>query len=322
MKIRCVAGRPEASPTTRSETVGERGEKRATAAHLRAIQGQLEHICRSPAHHYLKPALIQPQRTEDTLARVRSEHFAHLPHGVPELDATSTQWRNFAGSWADLSVDTFMADGGSYRQRRYSVLRCFEPSAPVEVLSAMPLYQAPTYNTLNGGTLRDYPVIPDSVLDSECFHLVLSHALEVFTRREAEEGQSSCRWFIEVDQFRITASQSQAGLPTPEGIHHDGGDGIVMMLIDRHHVDGGQTTLYDMEKNPLFTRTLETAGESFFVSDRHMLHGVTPVTPKPGAVAGTRDLMVIAMANLDRPGSIARRFGASPDLSLSSYPIV
>ena len=44
-------------------------------------------------------------------------------------------WQAFAGSWDDLDVDTYMADGGRYRRRRHAVyrlrrLRCDRPRAP------------------------------------------------------------------------------------------------------------------------------------------------------------------------------------------------
>ncbi|MEJ0044812.1 MAG: 2OG-Fe dioxygenase family protein [Rhodospirillales bacterium] len=31
-----------------------------------------------------------------------------------------TDWARFSDSWNDLGVDTYMADGGRYRRRRYA----------------------------------------------------------------------------------------------------------------------------------------------------------------------------------------------------------
>src|SRR5260370_8896304 len=46
---------------------------------------------------------------------------------------TLADWTQFADSWNDLEVDTYMADGGRYRRRRFAVYAAQRqcPSAPV-----------------------------------------------------------------------------------------------------------------------------------------------------------------------------------------------
>ena len=73
--------------------------------------------------------------TGDDLADLRaplaSEGFAlvRAPRMREVLAAEGADregWDAFAASWDDLGVDTFMADGGRYRKRRFA---CFEASA-------------------------------------------------------------------------------------------------------------------------------------------------------------------------------------------------
>ena len=47
--------------------------------------------------------------------------FVHAPRLRSILeDAGLSDWEGLASSWNDLGVDTFMADGGRYRRRRFA----------------------------------------------------------------------------------------------------------------------------------------------------------------------------------------------------------
>ena len=62
-------------------------------------------------------------------------------------------WDSFAASWDDLGVDTFMADGGRYRRRRFRGVSRARPKAIVRK-PHQPHYQSRDYNPLNGGIER------------------------------------------------------------------------------------------------------------------------------------------------------------------------
>src|SRR6185312_3597527 len=67
--------------------------------------------------------------------------------GVLET-AGLADWDGFAASWDDLGVDTYMADGGRYRRRRFAVFRATPEG--VARKPHQPHYQSRDYNPLNG----------------------------------------------------------------------------------------------------------------------------------------------------------------------------
>ena len=48
-------------------------------------------------------------------------------------------------------------------------------------------------------------------------------------------------WHVEMHQFRIEATPSGTGMPTPEGAHRDGVDWVCVMLVKRTNVSSGVT---------------------------------------------------------------------------------
>src|SRR5271165_6078417 len=86
----------------------------------------------------------------DTIGR---DGFAFVR--APEMHAASEtaglrDWGSFAASWDDLGIDTYMADGGRYRRRRFAAFRA--SSAGIVRKPHQPHYQSRDYNQLNGGS--------------------------------------------------------------------------------------------------------------------------------------------------------------------------
>ena len=116
-------------------------------------------------------------------------------------------------------------------------------------------------------------------------------------------GRPATRWFLEVQQFRVLATPEGAGNPTPEGIHQDARDYILMLLIGRHNVTGGESILYDLKRMPRQRCTLAEPLQGLFVADRQMMHSVTPIQPA-GAGAANRDMLILSFVNCSRAESL------------------
>ena len=82
----------------------------------------------------------------------------------PLLPQAAAGWHAFAGSWDDLGVDTYMADGGRYRRRRFGAFSL--STAGVVRKAHQPHYQSRDYNRLNGGIERWFEPITDAVAES------------------------------------------------------------------------------------------------------------------------------------------------------------
>ena len=136
-------------------------------------------------------------------------------------------WERFASSWNALAVDAYLAEHGTYRRRRHAVFSLSNDGRATRE-AHRPHYQSKTYNTLQGGIERWFEPIDSDVADSEVFRRILSFCATTF----AELAPDVTDWSVETHQFRIEARADEAGQPTPEGVHRDGVD-YVLVALDR-----------------------------------------------------------------------------------------
>lgn len=195
-------------------------------------------------------------------------------------------WARFAASWDDLRPDGFMADGGRYRLRRHAIYTA-SPGAPLARAPHGPHYQATRYNTLNGGVDRWFEPVSAAVGEGPALAALLAGARAVFDR--LAPGAS---WSVEVHQFRIEARPDEAGKPTPEGMHSDGVDYVMVMMIGRENVEGGITGI-QIDGREAASFTLSHPCDAVLLDDRRVMHGVTPIRPIDPSRPGHRDVLVL-----------------------------
>ena len=198
-------------------------------------------------------------------------------------------WARFAESWNDLRPDTFMADGGRYRLRRHATYAA-APGAAIARAPHQPHYQAVAHNPLNGGVQRWFEPVEPAIGEGPALTALLNGARAVFDR--LSPGAS---WHIEVHQFRIEARSDEAGQPTPEGMHSDGVDNVMVMLVGRENVEGGVTGI-EIDGHEEANFTLFHAADAVLLDDRRVKHGVTPIHPIDPARPGHRDVLVLTFA--------------------------
>jgi hypothetical protein len=217
--------------------------------------------------------------------------FVRAPHLRAVLGATALQdWGSFAASWNDLGMDTYMADGGRYRRRRHAV---FAASADgLRRKPHQPHYQSRDYNALNGGISRWFEPIDDAVADHPVMLALLRACQALFDALTPAQTRPRT-WHVELHQFRIEARAGAAGKPTPEGMHRDGVDWVLVLLIDRHNIASGETTIHDLAQHLLGSFTLTEPLDAAFVDDSRVFHGVTPVSPLDPGLPAHRDVLVI-----------------------------
>ncbi|TXH05919.1 MAG: hypothetical protein E6R07_03705 [Nevskiaceae bacterium] len=196
-------------------------------------------------------------------------------------------WPAFADSWSDLHTDTYMADGGRYRRRRHAVYAVAADA--IERLPHQPHYQSRDYNPLNGGIERWFEPVTAAVGDSHSLHTVLRLCAATF----GALAPQVTRWQVEVHQFRIEARAGQRGLPTPEGLHRDGVDYVLVLLIRRHNIASGTTTIHTPDGRPLGSFTLTQPFDATLLDDHRVFHGVTAVEALDPAQPAYRDVLVV-----------------------------
>jgi hypothetical protein len=154
-----------------------------------------------------------------------------------------------------------------------------------------PHYQPLAYNPLQGDLERWFePVLPE-VGASASLRTILGFACGCFGRF----ARGVQRWHIEVHQFRIEATAAEAGEPTPEGVHRDGVDYVLVLMVDRSNIESGTTTIHDAGGTLLGSFTLTRPFDAALVDDHRVWHGVTPVVPLDPARPAHRDVLVVTL---------------------------
>ncbi len=197
-----------------------------------------------------------------------------------EQAGSLTDWPVFAASWNDLGPDTYMADGGRYRKRRHAVFAVGMDGVVRQ--PAQPHYQSRDYNTLNGGIERWFESVAGPIGSGPSMTTVLTFCQQLF-----EMVCSARNWHVEVHQFRIEARRGQEGRPTPEGLHRDGVDYVLVLLINRTNIASGVTSVHGLGGEALGHFTLTDPFDAALVDDTRVMHGVTPVEPLDPAEPGT-----------------------------------
>lgn len=223
-----------------------------------------------------------------------SQACTYMPAGAL-CTAQGEAWQVFSSSWNDLPADRFMADGGTYRQRRYAAFHAH--GDVVQRLPHQAHFQDIAHNTLNGGVERWFAPIPEQVVQGAVFQHILDQTL----RKIAEtDGSTASGWHIEAHQFRILAREHSPGLPTPEGMHRDGRDWVLICLIGHHNLRGGETMVRDRHGNLVMSHRLMQAGEGIWLDDHAVLHGTSPVEPFDAQKPAWRDTLVLTFSQCNR----------------------
>ncbi|MDX6683162.1 MAG: hypothetical protein QOG94_3201 [Solirubrobacteraceae bacterium] len=219
------------------------------------------------------------------------DSLAHRGFAFVDPDPMLSQgsgWSQLATTWDDLRLDTYMADGGTYRYRRYGRLTLNSTTGELTPLPDSPYRQETDHNPLNGGIDRHFAPLTDGFVRST----VLAQVLR-------EMGGWYCQltgcdsWEIMLHQNRIIARTGQPGQPAPEGPHRDGVTYIGTMLVNRLNVDGGESRVHDGDGRVVHAQTLSTPGDLLVGDDVRTLHSVTPVVPVDPEREGHRDVLVI-----------------------------
>jgi hypothetical protein len=194
----------------------------------------------------------------------------------------------FLDSWNRLEQDQYMADGGRYRKRRHATYAIDSAGQRARLMPYQPHYQTVDYNPLNGGVARYFAPILDDLHRSATLAALLEFGNQVFTRITGNH-----QWHIELHQFRIEARDGKQGLPTPEGVHRDGVDFVIVLMIKRVNIDSGATTIFDHDNQLVGEFMLRESFDLVLVNDRQLYHGVTPITPLDPLEEAYRDVLVI-----------------------------
>lgn len=221
---------------------------------------------------------------------VRARGFARLEPAEVEarLALPAPALADFAASWQRLETDRHMADGGRYRLRRHANFLALPGEAGHRRGLHRPHFQSTVHNSLNGGVDRWFAPVEDAVAANPA-----TAALLALGRGVADALHGPAPWFVEMHQFRIEAAAGAPGLPTPEGVHQDGVAVVLIAMLARTNLAGGETRVTDLAGAELARFTLDGRLDLCVLDDTRVMHGVTPVTPADPSRPSSRDVLVL-----------------------------
>lgn len=221
-------------------------------------------------------------------AFVRSAAMRDLLVGYGGL----TDWSDFADSWNALELDTYMADGSAYRRRRHAIFAA-EREGLIRREPHQPHFQTTEYNPLHGGRTRWFEPMSREVGHTRTLAATLALSRAMFNSL----APGTPTWHIEVHQFRIEARGTAPGRPTPEGLHRDGVDYVLVLLVDRHNIASGVTGIHALDGHPLGHFTLTDPLDTAVVDDSRVAHGVTAVEALDPTHPAYRDVLVVTFVD-------------------------
>jgi hypothetical protein len=218
------------------------------------------------------------------------------------LGVGDQDWSRFATHWDALAPDTYAAELGTRRLRRYGHFRYTSADGTAEPLPHGAFVQPEDSNPLYVERDRHFEPLTDVFAKDP-----LLQALLRLLGRFAMALDDVARWSAKVTPFRVLASADGEGQPTPEGLHRDGVTLVTSLLIGRGNAEGGQSSVHDMDGRRLVATTLREPGTLLLGDDRRTLHGVSPIRPRDPAHPARRDVLVITFAPSASPGHPPRR---------------
>lgn len=225
---------------------------------------------------------------------LRDDGFSFVPSAkmrtLLEQRHPLDDWAQFAASWNTLGPDTYLASRGHHRQRRHAVFSA-AASGMIDRAPHQPHYQSLNYNPLQGDIERWFEPMLPGVAESSSLRAILEFSRDLFTVL----APAVDTWHIELHQFRIEARAGEPGEPTPEGVHRDGVDYVLVLLIDRHNIASGTTTIHAEDGCELGQFTLTAPLDAALVDDSRVFHGVTAITPLDPAKPAHRDVLVVTL---------------------------
>ncbi|GBQ27270.1 2OG-Fe dioxygenase family protein [Gluconacetobacter azotocaptans] len=230
---------------------------------------------------------------EQVEAPLRAGGFAFLrapvmrtllaPYGLAD-------WAGFADSWNRLGLDRYMADGGRYRRRRHATFTVTADAT--ERKKHQPHYQSRDYNELNGGIERWFRPVETATGAHPALLAILRLMHRLVTDLTPPAGRPDA-WHAEIHQFRIEARPDEPGEPTPEGLHRDGVDWVLVLMVRRENVASGETSIHDLHRQQVGHFTLAEPLDAALVDDNRVYHGVTAVRPIDPTRPAYRDVLVV-----------------------------
>lgn len=195
--------------------------------------------------------------------------------------------RRVQQEFRNLTQDKYVEEG--YR-RKHIVRYTFHSPLKFVKKPQQPLYQSQFINPTHGDIEREYPEFQPRYMGD--FYRIL-HMFKHFAN--LTDGEH-----ILVQAQRITCSPGAEGLPSVEGWHRDGVDGIGILCVSRSNIIGGVNE-FRSNKSPRVTMSyILQPGQFAIFDDESVMHRVSPIDCADGENPGYRDVMLFGFPDCSK----------------------
>jgi hypothetical protein len=236
---------------------------------------------------FLSRETVVTPAADERVKNVMTNGYSLIEQADFEDIISPDELSDLTACWEDLPLDEELADGGSYRHRRYGRLsvRSGDTGITASPLPHAPFQQSADDIPIYGGRQRVFaPMSQETLMRPALLSLV------GFDTYVAAELTGISDWAVNVHLIRIIAEPNAPGLPTPEGKHRDG-HAFVGMHMMRRQCHGGDSIVY-RDGRPPMRLTLMRPLDSLIVDDKAVTHEVTPISSN-GEGNGVRDMLLV-----------------------------
>ncbi|MBS7422899.1 2OG-Fe dioxygenase family protein [Pseudomonas syringae] len=237
----------------------------------------------------IDPAPTPAEPIKNSLAR---QHWAHTTGTVlkKRLGIPANCWKSFTRFWENLALDEHLPDEGAYRYRRYGAFELFDSDGELVLLPHDASEYAVNLASPNGGVAHEFISLEEDFVRHPFFAIFIRFIAEIVE----DASKSFGPWQIRVHPCRVVSDDFEQGKPTPEGLHRDGADFIVMLLVNRLNVTGGITKITNNEGRKLVDLMLCDPMDMIIANDQHVMHEVSPIDRVALGAEGYRDVLLVS----------------------------
>ena len=227
----------------------------------------------------------------DTREELRTNGYSLLPADQFPLDEEMHPLvKELAHEWDQLETDRYLKSGSRFRERAYDRFYFLPRTGEIRLRPHRPYFQSEGVNDYAGGIHRDVAPLSRSTLDNPLLTRLLR---DNFARFPVDDGRLDEPWDVQCHQFRIISTPDEVGEPTPEGPHRDEVDYGAIHLMGRLNVTGGESQVYNEEKELQAEFCLTEQMDTMFWADQQILHAVRPIQAVDPSRPAVRDVLIM-----------------------------
>ena len=198
------------------------------------------------------------------------------------------EWLSLTIDYSDLPPDEHLPGDGKYRFRRYGRFALTPSSGALRRLPHEDYFQSAEINRVTGGYVRKFAPLLDTAFENPFLHALIRFDFQQFPLAEHLLKDD---WEVHVHLIRVTASESEQGQPTPEGIHRDGAEYVTVHLAELFNALGGEVSIYADKCDLLTSFRLEQVLDCYLFHDASLWHAAAPIRPLNPAHSAIRSIL-------------------------------